>query len=166
MSEYEDSLERNAVREAFERRSDEDEAAYARRLSGYADKALGAFRAAAGETLQPSDLIHCLLHWCDQNGFTAGGSINGARMQYAFDQGHGLAEWDERTWHTKPDLKVTDGRRQFSMTKDQTGMVILAIADPPALSATRIVIDRQQARKVVQWLGGWLLKQSVSKLST
>jgi hypothetical protein len=88
MDDYE---HRNAIRTAFGQQNKDEHSEYSLRLSCYANKAMQAFRATAGDTLQPGDLIRCLLHWRDHNGFTATGSVNAAKMEYGFDRGRGFS---------------------------------------------------------------------------
>jgi hypothetical protein len=166
MEEAKDSIRRQGRREAFERQNDEDPTEYAKRLSGYADEALETFRQVAGETLQPGDLMHCLLHWCDHNGFTAGGSINGAKLSYSFDRGRGMAEWDERTWHTEPDVRINENSpdvpsdpRHLDVAADSSGVLIMSVTDPGTMMFARTTADQRDAQRLADFLQVWIREQ-------
>jgi hypothetical protein len=160
----EESKTRERERNSFNQQYHEQPEEYIERLARYADKAMVAFRAAAGETLYPSALMHSLLHWCDHNGFHVPSCFIHAKWDYAGDKDpewH-LAEWDERTWHTDPDVEVLYGNKGFSATKDHTGVVILAVWDKDVMEHTRTVIDQYQAQKLADWLNSWIREQRKS----
>jgi hypothetical protein len=167
MGELEDFLDRAApIRKAFDRQPEEDGSAHTKRLTRYADVAMEAFRDTAGETLNPGDLMRCLLHWCDYNGYTAGGSVNGAKLSYSFDQGRGMAEWDERTWHVESAIKIPEANpdfpadpRNLEVIADQTGVLIFSATDPGMLTCARTTVDQHQAQRLSDFLTGWAREQ-------
>src|SRR3954452_7653546 len=90
----------------------------------------------------------------------------GAKMEYAFDQGRALAEWDERTWHVDPSITIDEADpdfpedpRHLSVIADLTGVLILSIRDPVMMGYARSTADRHQAQKLVDFLAGWIREQ-------
>jgi hypothetical protein len=77
-----------------------------------------------------------------------------------------LAEWDERTWHVKPDLEINEhdpdvpsDPRNLSVIADRTGVLIFYVSDPGMQIYARSTADQYEAQRLADFLNQWIRQQ-------